>query len=71
MNVLIRTCNKCSDSVKIELFKSYGTTLYCLHLRSDYTNSAFSKIPFIGIIFFSASTMFTKYNVYNFKVLIR
>ena len=43
-NIMIRTFNKCSDSVKVELFKSYCTALYCSHLWSDYKKSVFSKI---------------------------
>ena len=80
-NVLIRTFNKCSDLVKIKLFKSYCTSLYCSHLWSDYKKSVFSKIR-VGYnnVFrkllklqprSSASLMFATNNVLNFEALIR
>ena len=35
-NVLISKFKKCTDDVKIQLFKTYLTNLYCSHLWSSF-----------------------------------
>ena len=43
-NTLLRTFSHCSSDVKVTLFQSYCTALYCPFLWSDYKKSTFSKI---------------------------
>ena len=43
-NMLIRTFSHCSIDVKITLFQSYCTALYCPFLWTNYKKSTFSKI---------------------------
>ena len=43
-NSLIRTYHKCSDSVKVTLFKSYCTNLYTAELWCNYTQTALRKL---------------------------
>ena len=43
-NSLIRNFYKCSDKVKVSLFKSYCTSLYCSELWCRYTVSSLRKI---------------------------
>ena len=43
-NKLLRTFSHCSSDVKITLFQSYCTALYCSFLWNDYKKSTFSKI---------------------------
>ena len=43
-NTLLRTFSHCSSVVKVTLFQSYCTALYCLVLWNDYKKSTFSKI---------------------------
>ena len=43
-NTLLRTFSHCSTDVKVTLFQSYCTALYCLFLWSDYKKSTFRKI---------------------------
>ena len=43
-NKLLRTFSHCSTDVKITLFQSYCTALYCPYLWNDYKKSTFSKV---------------------------
>ena len=43
-NTLLRTFSHCSSNVKVTLFQSYCTALYCPFLWNDYKKSTFSKI---------------------------
>ena len=43
-NKLLRTFSHCSTDVKLTLFKSYCTTLYCPFLWNSYRKSTFNKI---------------------------
>ena len=43
-NTLLRTFGDCSTDVKITLFQSYCTALYCPCLWKDYKKSTFSKL---------------------------
>ena len=43
-NSLIRTFYKCSDDVKVTLFKTYCSSLYTNYLWSNYTQSDYRKI---------------------------
>ena len=43
-NTLLRTFSHCSTDVKVTLFQSYCTALYCPFLWSDYKKSTFRKI---------------------------
>ena len=51
--VLIRTFSKCSEQVKIEILKSYCTSLYCFHLWSTYRKNIFiPKLVLLITMFF-------------------
>ena len=79
--MLIRNFVHCTDDVKIKLFKSYCTSLYCcplwynyrkynikkLHVASNKVFKALMKVP----SYLSASTLFAVCNVPNFLVLRR
>ena len=43
-NRLLRTFSHCSTDVKVTLFQSYCTALYCPFLWSDYKKSTYRKI---------------------------
>ena len=43
-NRLLRTFSHCSINVKVTLFQSYCTALYCPFLLTDYKKSTFTKI---------------------------
>ena len=43
-NTLLRTFSHCSTDVKVTLFQSYCTALYCPFLWSDYKKSTYRKI---------------------------
>ena len=43
-NSLLRTFSHCSSDVKVTLFQSYCTALYCPFLWNDNKKSTFSKI---------------------------
>ena len=81
-NKLLRTFNHCSTDVKITLFQSYYTALYCPYLWNDYKKSTFSKVrvAFINNAYrkifclpkrSSASTMYPNYNICNFERTLR
>ena len=43
-NTLLQTFSHCSTDVRVTLFQSYCTALYCTFLRNDYKKSTFRKI---------------------------
>ena len=63
-NVLVRTFNKCSDQVKIALFKSYCTAMYCSHLWINYKKSLFSKVR---VAYNNVLSDFLHYHLTSFK----
>ena len=42
--MLIRKFRKCSEDVKIQLFKTYLCNLYCPHLWKTYSNASMKSI---------------------------
>ena len=80
-NTLLRTFSHCSTDVKVTLFQSYCTALYCPLLWSDYKKSTFRKIrvafnnAYIKIFGLpkrsSASAMYAQHNICNFETTIR
>ena len=80
-NRILRMFSHCSIDVKIVLFNSYCTPLYCSYLWTDYRKTSFSKI---GVAFnnaysrifglsnrSSASAMYANYNICNFETTLR
>ena len=43
-NILLRTFSRCSIEVKLHLFQSYCTNLYCSHLGHIYTKTQLIKL---------------------------
>ena len=43
-NILLRTFSRCSIEVKLHLFQSYCTNLYCSHLWHIYTKTQHNKL---------------------------
>ena len=43
-NTLLRKFGKCSDTVKIQLFQSFCSNLYCAHLWNDYKSTSFKQV---------------------------
>lgn len=80
-NTLIRKFNKCSDTVKISLFKTYCTSIYGITLWSVYRNKILNNIRICYNNSFrflmnyhkycSASFMFVYNNVKSFSELLR
>ena len=80
-NTLLRTFSHCSSDVKVALFQSYGTALYCPFLWNDYKKSTFSKIrvafnnadrKIFGLPKrSSASAMYATHNISNFETMLR
>ena len=80
-NKLLRTFSHCSTDVKITLFQSYCTALYCPYLWNDYKKSTFSKIRVAFNNAYrkifglpkrsSASTMYANNNICNFETTLR
>lgn len=80
-NSLIRMFSKCTDSVKIQLFKSYCSCFYSPYLWTQYKQSTFSSLR-VGYnnalrrllrlpARCSASTMFVSNNVQSIHLIIR
>ena len=71
----------CSTDVKITLFQSYCTALYCPYLWNDYKKSTFSKVRVAFNNAYrkifglpkrsSASTMYANNNICNFETTLR
>ena len=80
-NTLIRTFYKCSDVVKVALFKSYCSSFYTAELWSNYTQAAIRKLTvayhsiFKKMLNFprntSNSLVFVYYSVPTFQEIIR
>jgi hypothetical protein len=80
-NSLIRKFYKCSDKVKVSLFKSYCTSLYCSELWCRYSETSLRKIcvAYHGVLkkflnyprSTSNSLLFVFYNVLSFQELVR
>ena len=80
-NTLLRTFNHCSTDVKVTLFQSFCTALYCPFLWSNYKKSTFRKIrvafnnahrKIFGLPKRSiASAMYARHNICNFETTIR
>ena len=80
-NTLLRTFSHCSWDVKVTLFQSYCTALYCPFLWNDYKKSTFSKIrvafnnayrKIFGLLkWSSANAMYATHNICNFETYIR
>ena len=43
-NMLIKKFHKCSDDVKLQLFKSYCTNFYAVHLWCNYKKTIYDKV---------------------------
>ncbi len=79
--MLIQKFRKCSSDVKVQLFNSYCTSLYCAHLWSDYNVYTYNKLRvaynniFRGLMGIkkghSISQAFVNNNVLSFGELIR
>ena len=80
-NMLIRNFRHCSDAVKIKLYKTYCSSVYCNALISTYHETALRKLHIAFNKMFkclmnvprrdSASTLFVNLGVDNFLVLRR
>ena len=80
-NRLLRTFRHCSIDVKVTLFQSYCTALYCPFLWTYYKKSTFTKIrvafnndyrKIVGLPKrSSAITMYANYNICSFETIIR
>ena len=80
-NMLIRNFRHCSDAVKIKLYKTYCSSVYCCALISTYHETALRKLHIAFNKMFkclmnvprrdSASTLFVNLGVDNFLVLRR
>ncbi len=80
-HMLIRKFKICSEDVKVKLFKTYCSSIYCCALISKYTQSVLKKLHVaFNKIFksfmnapkdFSASALFVSVCVDNFPVLRR
>ena len=80
-NVLISKFRHCTDNVKIQLFKSFCSDMYCSHLWSNYSNTVYNKLKVAYNNIFrslmcisrrqSVSKSFIDYGVDCFSVLIR
>ncbi len=80
-NSLISNFKHCSDDVKVQLFKSYCTSIYCCHLWSNFSQdvyrrirSAFNRIFRLLMNLYhriSISATFLQYGVNHFDILIR
>ena len=43
-NVLIGKFRHCTDNIKIQLFKSFCSDMYCSHLWSNYSDTVYNKL---------------------------
>jgi len=80
-NVLIRKFGKCSLPVKLQLFKSYLSNMYCIHLWNNYRqsdinrikvayNNVYRKLMAVNTIC-SISGQYVQNNVDSFQVIRR
>ena len=80
-NTLIRNFRHCTDEVKVELFRTYCSNVYCCALRSRFRSSQMEVITVaLNKTFkylmrkqrdYSASMLFVSHNVNCLKVIIR
>ena len=80
-NTLLRKFGKCSENIKIQLFKTYCQSIYGLGLWCDYTCIIFNRMRvcynnafrfLIGLErFCSASEMFVSRHLKSFQELVR
>ena len=80
-NKSLHIFNHCTIDVKLVLFDSYCTSLYCPYLWTDYTKRTFSKLRvafnnayrkiFNPPIWSSASTMHAENNISTFEAMLR
>ena len=80
-NTLIRNFGKCSDFVKVTLFKAFCTSLYTAQLWCDYTQSALNKlkVAYHSILkqmlnyprYMSNSMVFVHHGAPTFQELVR
>ena len=80
-NMLVRRFSKCSESVKIALFRAYCYNVYCCGLWSQYALASWRRMKvahndvFRNLMvvprFASASELFVRNNVNNLDVLVR
>ena len=80
-NMLVRKFGKCSEEVKLQLFRSYCTNLYCSQLWCNYTSHMLHKITvaYNNVYRFlfkirgpcSISNLYVQNDVCAFKVLMR
>ena len=80
-NMLVRKFCKCSEVVKVQLFKSYCYNMYCTHLWSHFSKAKFYsvKVAYNNVFrhFFnikrpcSVSQKFLNFNIDSFVVLYR
>ena len=80
-NRILCMFSHCSIAVKIVLFNSYCTPLYCSYLWMEYKKTTFSKLRVafnnayrrvFGILNrSSASSMYANYNICNFEAILR
>ena len=79
-NTLLRTFSHCSSDVKVTLFQSYCTALYCPFLWNNYKKYTFSKIRVTFNNAYrkifglpkrsSASAMYATHNNCNFETML-
>ena len=80
-NMLVRRFGKCSEDIKIQLFRSYCSNQYCSQLWCSYTSSVIKKIAVAYNNVFrwlmkirgqcSMSELYVQNNICAFKVLMR
>ena len=81
VNKLLRMFSYCTIDVKMELFRSYCSSLYCCSLLSDYRNASYKKLTvtfnnvhrrMLNLPWrCSASAMYVNYNLPNIDTVIR
>ena len=80
-NTLLRMFSYCTINVKMELFRSYCSSLYCCSLWSDYRKGSYKKMTvafnnvhrrLLGLPWrCSASAVYVNYNLPNLDTVIR
>ena len=80
-NKLLRAFYHCSIDVKLKLFRSFCTSLYCCYLWTAYKKSTFNNIrvalnnAYRRVLSFlwrsSASAMYANFSIQNFEAVIR
>ena len=80
-NSLVRNFSQCSDDVKLQLFKTYCSNLYCCQLWSNYKNVSYNKLKVAYNNVYRAlfkldrqtsiSNSMVLFNVNGFKAVVR